>query len=616
MRSRGSITVYISIIIVGVVLVINVVSESSRINMIQTINSGYSNMAMESVLAGYGKQIYDDYGILLVWEKEPIDVQLEKYIQANINMADLNLMGTNLLNTTLADIEIDGVSYVTNGGEEKFANQIVSYMKYAGAINIAEKLVQKINDINSGDYENNDVGYMAEENNELQELVKEIDIQIKDIKDIGDLLEKLSVVSQKFQEVKSDLESCNDKDTGEAFLEVYRELIELIDKEAVDIDATISLIKKYEGKKEQFLQRNGYTADAGDYIDDNLEELEKVKDNIEKNKELKVSDFSEINSENLSIALESIQKIETIEKKLKSLKVNRITKEDEKNHSIYESAKNLLNNGILSLVIDDTSKLSNSAVNDSNLPTSKVKNKDVKIMESLQNKAMVTLYADMKFGNYISKKAGTYLSYELEYIIGGRDNDKENLTNTIEKLVLFRNGIDMAYLLTDAKKMGEISAIALSAASVMCMPFLEPVIKGVLVEAWSLAEAVSDVKALLKGNNIVLVKTQKNWKTSIANLLQSSGGGDNKGLDYATYCQILILFQNNNDCLFRIMDLMQINIQKRYNTQFDLSECFQGAEVVFKYNTEPLFSSMPWSLVMLNGNVSPYSYEIKCSKSY
>lgn len=616
MRSRGSITVYISIVVICIVVLINIVSEAARIKMVHTINTGYSNMAMESVLAGYGKQIYDDYGILLVWEKEPIDVQLEKYIQANINMADLNLMGTNLLNTTLADIEIDDVSYVINGGEEKFANQIVSYMKYAGAINTAEKLVQKITDINSGNYKNSDVGYMAEENNELQEFVEEIDVHIKNVKNTDNLLEELSTVSQKFEEVKKNIESDSEEDTGKTFLKTYRELIELIDKEAVDIDATISLIKKYEEKKEQFLRRNGYTADARDYIDENLEDLEKVKDMIEENKELKVSDFSKIQSKNVSIVEESIKKIETIEGKLKSLKVNRITEEDKKNYSIYESAKRLLNDGILSLVIEDTSRLSNSAVNDSNLPTHKSKKANVENMKSLQNKALITMYADLKFGNYVSKKKDTYLCYELEYIISGKDNDKENLKNTIEKLVILRNGINMAYLLTDNKKMGEISMIALSAASAMCMPFLEPIIKGALIEAWSLAEAVSDVKSLLRGNKVSLMKTNKNWKTSIRNLLQDSSENNNKGLDYATYCQILILLQNNSDCLFRIMDLIQINIQKRYNTQFDMSECFQGAEVVFRYQTEPLFSSMPWSIRLLNGGTAPYQYEIKCSKSY
>ena len=42
-------------------------------------------MAGDSVLAGYARQVYDEYGILLVWETTPLKEQLKKYIQANIN---------------------------------------------------------------------------------------------------------------------------------------------------------------------------------------------------------------------------------------------------------------------------------------------------------------------------------------------------------------------------------------------------------------------------------------------------------------------------------------------------------------------------------------------------
>ena len=47
-------------------------------------------MAVESVFAGYGKQLYQDYGILLAWEQEPLGNQVTRYMQDNINMADLD----------------------------------------------------------------------------------------------------------------------------------------------------------------------------------------------------------------------------------------------------------------------------------------------------------------------------------------------------------------------------------------------------------------------------------------------------------------------------------------------------------------------------------------------
>ena len=115
----------------------------------------------------------------------------------------------------------------------------------------------------------------------------------------------------------------------------------------------------------------------------------------------------------------------------------------------------------------------------------------------------------------------------------------------------------------EKKKMEQVSAIAASVAIVTGLPFLESVAKGVLISAWSMAEAVNDMKILLSGGKVALTKSKGGWRTSIGNVTNGSKKEDSKGLSYKEYCQILIAVQNTGDSLYRIMDLIQINIQKR-----------------------------------------------------
>lgn len=62
----------------------------------------------------------------------------------------------------------------------------------------------------------------------------------------------------------------------------------------------------------------------------------------------------------------------------------------------------------------------------------------------------------MYFNNYakISEYGNddTALKYEMEYILNGNLNDKDNLTETIKKLVEVRNLSNGAYFITVAKR--------------------------------------------------------------------------------------------------------------------------------------------------------------------
>lgn len=619
---KGSITIYLCIILVGVILLVSVVSESARVSMVQSQSKAFTYMAADSIMAQYAKQIYEDYGILLVWEKESVKEQMSKYIQANINMADLNVEGSNLMGTNLLSIDIQEIEYVTENGGKKLVEQIGSYVKYSELLETADNLTEWFNTYKEGSEayksDTSDVAYIVDKTSEeLQEYVGKIEKIILKIKDTDKLQGKLNAVSQKMEKINEDILAGKKAKNVSQFLKEYMKLITEFDKKADDVDSAISLIGQYDEKKEQFFEDNGYTSGERDYIEDNLSILENIRDEIIEVQKLDVSKYSDIDSKNLFNVLKALEKAKSVEDEMESLQTNKVTEEDKKNQSIYESAKTFLKEGFLSLVVEDVSKISNASISDSNLPTKLMNGHSNKtILQKTKDKAVLSVYSEDKFGNYVSLKENTSLKYELEYIINGECSDKDNLIGTVEKLVVMRSLINASYLITDSTKMTEISTIALSAATAIGLPFMESIIKVVLIEAWSLAEAVNDVKTLLAKGKVSLIKTKNNWQTSLNNLLSTEKPNSKKGLNYVQYCQLLIMLQDGKESLYRIMDTIQVNVQKRYNKDFRMSECFESVKMSANFETKQLFTSMPWMLGLLSNAGEAYKYTIDCSDGY
>lgn len=573
---RGSITIYLSMILLSTLLLISIVAESARLNVVRTESKGYTYMAGDSVLAGYARQVYDEYGILLVWETTPLKEQLKKYIQANINMADLNKSGTNFMTTKLTDIQINKVGYVCDEGGDLFTKQIVSYMKYSEVAKQAEKLMNLFEKENL-------------EKDKNSEHVTEV-IDTNGSKDVmSDKVQQITEKIEKLKKKKIVLSTVRDK-------EKFQKKIEQI----------IKLIRDYREEKKEFLMENNISY-SDDYMDENLIILEQIKDMIEGEK---LNDST--NNTDAKLLREKIKK------QIEKLTVYIPSEEDESNKNIYESAKELLDKGILSLVVEETDNISNTKIQHSNLPSDFIEYKKKDITDALKNKTMLCLYSGEKFGNYIHNKKGNYLSYEQEYIICGNDDDRSNFAGTIEKIVGIRNVETLAYLITDKEKQAEISAVALSASTALGLPVLEPIIKAVLNEAWAFAEAINDAKLLVKGESIDIIKKKNNWNASLKNLLKSSGKGTSGGktVDYEQICKLLILQKKEEEISYRIMDLIQFNISKKYNPEFKMIKCYQEIKFNAVYETVPLFAAMPWVTQNKKSGPESYKYSIDCYVKY
>ena len=170
-------------------------------------------------------------------------------------------------------------------------------------------------------------------------------------------------------------------------------------------------------------------------------------------------------------------------------------------------------------------------------------------VDSFADKALYAQYLVSRFGSFTEEKEHAALSYETEYVLAGKDRDRDNLDKIVKKLLLVREGINTAAILLDSEKQAEITAASASIAALLMLPAAEPVVRLLLSAGWAFAESLVDVRGLLMGRRVPIVKNAENWQVSLASIpaLLAPGGLDSLcrdaagGLSYSDYLRGLLL---------------------------------------------------------------------------
>ena len=256
--------------------------------------------------------------------------------------------------------------------------------------------------------------------------------------------------------------------------------------------------------------------------------------------------------------------------------------------------KKIKKQGVLALVLDSTA-VSSTEIDQSDLCSQRTLNTgsgmDTTSSTATQN-LLFQYYLQEVFSCYTSEEKDGTLDYEMEYCLIGKDSDTTNLKKTVKRLLLLREGINYAYLLTDAAKQEKALTLAVSIASAFALPELAPVIEQGILAAWAYAESLSDVRILLNGYKVSLVKTSAQWHTDLDDLsgaLSGTKGKKQKGLTYAQYLQILLSGVGKKKLTYRAMDLIEEEEDVQMDTMVSQMDC------TYRFEAKPLF----WSFVSL-----------------
>lgn len=190
------------------------------------------------------------------------------------------------------------------------------------------------------------------------------------------------------------------------------------------------------------------------------------------------------------------------------------------------------------------------------------------------------------------------LKYQCEYVLAGKSSDRENLKTVLERLLLFRFGMNFAYLLSSQEKQLQAEAVAAAITALAGLPMLMEVMKTAILLLWAYEESLSDIRTLCQGGKVEFIKTDESFSSSIEQLFsfQPKENGSTTGLDYKGYLRILLAVQSLEKNTFRCMDMVEHTIRiGRNRPQFCLDAGVFALKAEFRYHLSPLFLSVGWS---------------------
>jgi hypothetical protein len=152
----------------------------------------------------------------------------------------------------------------------------------------------------------------------------------------------------------------------------------------------------------------------------------------------------------------------------------------------------------------------------------------------------------------------------VEYIIAGYDNDYDNLQSVVNRIMIHRFPLNYASISKNEEKVAEVEIIAAVVALFTGVDSSE--VKQLLLGSWAYAETLVDIRILLSGKSVQLVKDSENWVTDIDGFAKLALEDDEgyTGADATSYEDYLSIFlaEKSKNMYFRMADIIQINLSQ------------------------------------------------------
>ena len=783
----GSITIYLSLILVLIMAFLFTMLEGARIQIAKVNGERALLTAMDSVLAEFYGPLWEEYHIFGLdadfgsnsLQTEELLQKVKTYMSYTFDPtidSSIDTKNTNLLGLSIDSLSFQEITYLNEYQGELFIQQAIDYMKYQEVASLVEELLNKISLLN----EVGEVSAIYQEKQKVEEELRPIEEGILKLMELLDgvstskngiktnndgtlkitnyFVKKISIGQVNagttgmnnpsvFQAVRDhyidpmpyfeiivtqldalmalEEEIRNAKEELGSVKEEKSLMVEMIENKEKEMEQTISSIETMLGNVEQLTEQiqpkidkallviEEVTKDldcASSWIEDFKVSLSQSKEDltqdIYKNLEEECKALSTyVNGEDSFYDFSNMKKIlqedagilqdtstlmkegkallsknnykraknkfasakKTLETyQIEELKIDysSLVPEQEKSKNPTGAIKDLVENGMLGLLIDSDDISAKEITND-HLPS---------VLEALSNAGNGNLLdmiwdvfdegAQDFFGDYgedtdtlsslvqnldglfekylfqsylqdsfaylpsdakeLSTRKPSVLSYEQEYLIAGNAADQENLSSVMMRIVLMRTMLDFVTILGDKDKCNEARLAATAIVGFTGLPILVSITKTLLLIVWAFAEAMVDTSALIQGKQVPILKN--NIVLSFMDLFQLNRDFiQTKALEikakgismtYSNYLMLFLLMQNNHKLAFRSMDLMQENINLRYDDHFLIQNCIYGYKINGKVQLPSKFLKIPMISNYSEKTPNGFKFKINAINSY
>ncbi len=174
LRTKGYLTVFLSLTITMIMSLILALYSGARIGAVKMKTECVADIAMNSVLAEYSRELYRQYGLLMVDTSygtgshsiTNTEEHLRKYAQKNFEPSTAGrLTGTStMMKAYCKDARITGSSFATDNDGAVLNRQILSYMAAEPVGGMMTDVDENIRELRSAELDTTNVDEMAYEN--------------------------------------------------------------------------------------------------------------------------------------------------------------------------------------------------------------------------------------------------------------------------------------------------------------------------------------------------------------------------------------------------------------------------------------------------------------------
>ncbi len=256
---------------------------------------------------------------------------------------------------------------------------------------------------------------------------------------------------------------------------------------------------------------------------------------------------------------------------------------NEKSEKSFSDIKSLLSGDLTRLVLGENGRISGKRMEVSGWEQNErlVKRDSLSgVNVNTVNDVLLREYILMTFNNYTESAdtgdSGDKLDYGVEYIIGGKTSDKQNLDAVIRRIFLIREGMNFTYILTHGELKEQAALFAAALFGWTLNPLIIKAAEYGVIALWAAGESVADLRCLYGGGKVPLIKSPDTWNLSLEGLMKGrlnpSASERNKGFDYKGYLRIILLGDNSIQCA-RAMDLIEMRMMGLGFNNFRMRDC-------------------------------------------
>lgn len=243
--------------------------------------------------------------------------------------------------------------------------------------------------------------------------------------------------------------------------------------------------------------------------------------------------------------------------------------------------------GIMGWAVPDAGSVSLERIDLSALPSSRALAQGMGLIPEekteIEDGFLLAKYIIDFFPCFLSEEENG-LKYQAEYAVAQRSADIDNLRSVLNRLLLVREVLNAGYLMMDQEKQAEAYAAAAVISAAFLIPECIELVKAILILCWAFGESMLDLKTLLAGGRVPLIKDASSWWLSLSDLaslnVNTLPGGDQKGFDYKEYLCILLMIRGSKKLMTAITDLLEYNRRiKSGEPGFYIDNCVCSMEI-------------------------------------